>query len=281
MAESDAPQQQQQQKQQQQQEPQEEGEAQILVSEFPNPPPYYNLFATLNGKGKGNLLPPPPIPTAKLQATAVEVAKAEAASRRIRDEQLKSGAATAAAAAVGAAEAIAAGGDPDAGAAAAAAAAAVAAAEAAAAIPQPNLDDVVSIFGEIVEDPLLRMGQHPQQQQQQQQQQQDDVDQQCTNPEEIAIAMKSLNRQIMTSFVTLTRVLVHEPKAAREELITLSQLLIRLLEECNRYRDHQARENLIRCLEDQLKMKRTMLKALEGDLTEVQEAAEDVARYCS
>eukprot|EP00562_Extubocellulus_spinifer_P028458 CAMPEP_0178655726 /NCGR_PEP_ID=MMETSP0698-20121128/24432_1 /TAXON_ID=265572 /ORGANISM="Extubocellulus spinifer, Strain CCMP396" /LENGTH=254 /DNA_ID=CAMNT_0020297709 /DNA_START=113 /DNA_END=878 /DNA_ORIENTATION=+ len=254
MAESDAPQQQQQQKQQQQQEPQEEGEAQILVSEFPNPPPYYNLFATLNGKGKGNLLPPPPIPTAKLQATAVEVAKAEAASRRIRDEQLKSGAATAAAAA---------------------------AAEAAAIIPQPNLDDVVSIFGEIVEDPLLRMGQHPQQQQQQQQQQQDDVDQQCTNPEEIAIAMKSLNRQIMTSFVTLTRVLVHEPKAAREELITLSQLLIRLLEECNRYRDHQARENLIRCLEDQLKMKRTMLKALEGDLTEVQEAAEDVARYCS
>lgn len=241
--------------QQQQQEQQEEGEAQILVSEFPNPPPYYKLFATLN---KANLPPPPPIPTAKLQATAEEVAKAEAASRRIRDEQLKSGAATAAAAAAAAA----AGGDPD-----AAAAAAAAAAEAAAAIPQPNLDEAVSIFGEIVEDPLLRIC--------------NPAKDQCTNPREIATTMKSLNRQIMTSFVTLTRVLVHEPKAAREELITLSQLLIRLLEECNRYRDHQARENLIQCLEHQLKMKRTMLEKLEGDLTEVQEAAEDVARYSS
>lgn len=216
----------------------QEGEAQCLVSEFPNPPPYYKLFASLPANA---LPPPPPIPTSKLEATAEKVAKITAAVQKIRDEQQDT--------LVGV--------DPNS---AVAAAAHAAIAEASA---PPNLEEVVSIFGEVVEDPLLRIVNEKET---------------CDNPKDIAQEMKKVNQDIMTSFVTLTQVLLQEPEAAREELVKVSKLLIRLLEESNRYREHQARENLIAILEEKMEAKQKALEEVERDLEATQAAMEEVVK---
>ena len=216
----------------------QEGEAQCLVSEFPNPPPYYKLFASLPANA---LPPPPPIPTSKLEATATKVAEITAAVQKIREEQQDT--------LVGV--------DPNS---AVAAAAHAAIAEASA---PPDLEEVVSIFGEVVEDPLLRKVNEKET---------------CDNPKDIAQEMKNVNQDIMTSFVTLTQVLLQEPEAAREELVKVSKLLIRLLEESNRYREHQARENLIAVLEEKVEAKRKALEEVERDLEATQEALQEVAK---
>ena len=100
----------------------------------------------------------------------------------------------------------------------------------------------------------------------------------CDNPKDIAQEMKNVNQDIMASFVTLTQVLLQEPEAAREELVKVSKLLIRLLEESNRYREHQARENLIAVLEEKVEAKRKALEEVERDLEATQEALQEVAK---
>mmetsp|Transcript_9758 Transcript_9758/g.27324 ORF Transcript_9758/g.27324 Transcript_9758/m.27324 type:complete len:228 (-) Transcript_9758:375-1058(-) len=216
----------------------QEGEAQCLVSEFPNPPPYYKLFGSLPAH---RLPPPPPIPTAKLEATAQKVAEITTAVQKIRDEQQDT--------LVGV--------DPSS---AVAAAAHGTIAEASA---PPDLEEVISIFGEVVEDPLLRIANEKET---------------CDNPRDIASEMKKVNKEIMTSFVTLTNVLLQEPEAAREELVKVSKLLVRLLEESNRYREHQARENLIAVLEEKVEAKRKALAEVERDLETTEAALEEVAK---
>ena len=226
--------------------PQQEGEAQCLVSEFPNPPPYYRLFG--GSLPADQLPPPPPIPTAKLEATAQKVAEITAAVQTIRDEQSDT--------LVGV--------DPS-----SLVAAAAHAAIAAAAVP-PNLDEVVSIFGEVVEDPLLRIPHEKEEG--------EDGEPTCDDPSDVAREMKRINHQIMTSFVTLTNVLLQEPAVAREELVKVSKLLVRLLEQSNRYREHQARENLIAVLEETAEAKRTALAELERDLEGTEAALEEVVK---
>jgi len=220
--------------------PQGEGEAQCLVSEFPNPPPYYKLFS---GSLPADQLPPPPsIPTAKLEATAAKVAEITAAVQTIRDELADT--------LVGV--------DPS-SAVAAAAHAAIAAASA-----PPNLDEVVSIFGEVVEDPLLRIT--------------DEKADKCDDPSDVAREMKQINNEIMKSFVTLTNVLLQAPAVARSELVKVSKLLVRLLEQSNRYREHQARENLIAVLEETAEAKRAALAEVERELEATEAALEEVVK---
>ena len=224
---------------------QQEGEAQCLVSEFPNPPPYYRLFG--GSLPADQLPPPPPIPTAKLEATAQKVAEITAAVQTIRDEQSDT--------LVGV--------DPN-----SLVAAAAHAAIAAATVP-PNLEEVVSIFGEVVEDPLLRIPNEKEGSEDRET---------CDDPSDVAREMKTINRQIMTSFVTLTNVLLQEPAVARSELVKVSKLLVRLLEQSNRYREHQARENLIAVLEETAEAKRTALEEVERDLEVTEAALEEVVK---
>ena len=225
---------------QQQQQQQQEGEAQCLVSEFPNPPPYYQLFGSLPADAA--VPPPPPIPTATLEATARRVADITAAVHQLRDEQRDT--------LVGA--------DPT-----SAAAASAHAAIAEASRPPDNLAEVVSIFGEVVEDPLLRIA---------------DGREACDDPTDIAREMRSVTGDIVTTFVTLTQVLLQEPAAAREQLVRVSKLLATLLEESNRYREHQARENLIGVLEEQVAAKRRALAERERDAEATAAAMEAVGQ---
>ena len=217
------------------------------MSEFPNPPPYYRLFG--DSLPADQLPPPPPIPTAKLEATAQKVAEITSAVQQIRDEQSDT--------LVGV--------DPN-----SLVAAAAHAAIAAATVP-PNLEEVVSIFGEVVEDPLLRIPHEKEE---------GEVRREttCDDPSDVAREMKTINRQIMTSFVTLTNVLLQEPAVARSELVKVSKLLVRLLEQSNRYREHQARENLIAVLEETAEAKRTALAEVERDLEVTEAALEEVVK---
>ena len=230
---------------------QQEGEAQCLVSEFPNPPPYYKLFG--GSLPADQVPPPPPIPTAKLEATAQKVAAITAAVQRIRSEQSDT--------LVGV--------DPN-----SPVAAAAHAAIAAAAVP-PNLAEVVSIFGEVVEDPLLRI---PHEKKEGGSDEDSRKEETCDDPSDVAREMKRINHRIMTSFVALTNVLLQEPAAARSELVKVSKWLVRLLEQSNRYREHQARENLIAVLEETAEAKRTALEEVERDLEVTEAALEEVVK---
>ncbi|KAK1742104.1 hypothetical protein QTG54_007677, partial [Skeletonema marinoi] len=100
----------------------------------------------------------------------------------------------------------------------------------------PN-EPIVAVFGEIVEDPTLLL--HTDQED-------------CNNPTILRDNVKRLNRSVLQGFLKLVSKLVHDPienKSSRDEL---SHDIFLMLQECNKFREHQAREILIETLERQL-----------------------------
>jgi mediator of RNA polymerase II transcription subunit 7 len=136
----------------------EEGQATLLVSEFPPVPFYYRLAST------GELLPPP-IPTEAL-ARGTSRASAQAARARAESERLRSGDEDETDAILGG----------------------VPAAE------DEDDGDVVAVFGEIVEDPLLM----------------EPLDR-CEDPRVVRDEVKRLNQDVVKGFVKLVQDLVHRP----------------------------------------------------------------------
>lgn len=133
------------------------GEATMLVSEFPPPPFYYS---------RGESLEPPEIPTAALECgtrrAAAAAARARAEAERLRlgeDEIDKTGAIL--------------GGS---------------------AKEEENDGDVVAVFGEVVEDPVLI----------------EPLDC-CEDPRVIRDEVKRLNATVLKEFVRLVQDLVHRP----------------------------------------------------------------------
>eukprot|EP00577_Skeletonema_sp_RCC1716_P018561 CAMPEP_0113424352 /NCGR_PEP_ID=MMETSP0013_2-20120614/29544_1 /TAXON_ID=2843 ORGANISM="Skeletonema costatum, Strain 1716" /NCGR_SAMPLE_ID=MMETSP0013_2 /ASSEMBLY_ACC=CAM_ASM_000158 /LENGTH=265 /DNA_ID=CAMNT_0000312349 /DNA_START=62 /DNA_END=856 /DNA_ORIENTATION=+ /assembly_acc=CAM_ASM_000158 len=93
----------------------------------------------------------------------------------------------------------------------------------------PN-EPIVAVFGEIVEDPTLLL--HTDQED-------------CNNPTILRDNVKRLNRSVLQGFLKLVSKLVHDPienKSSRDEL---SHDIFLMLQECNKFREHQAREILI------------------------------------
>mmetsp|Transcript_210 Transcript_210/g.207 ORF Transcript_210/g.207 Transcript_210/m.207 type:complete len:123 (-) Transcript_210:67-435(-) len=89
-----------------------------------------------------------------------------------------------------------------------------------------------------------------------------------------------LNQEVMQGFVKLVHELVHRPldnKKCRDEL---SHNIFLMLQECNKFREHQAREVLIETLEKQLAERHMALaelqkqiKIAEDEIERVEEAA--------
>mmetsp|Transcript_49061 Transcript_49061/g.59406 ORF Transcript_49061/g.59406 Transcript_49061/m.59406 type:complete len:227 (+) Transcript_49061:51-731(+) len=211
----------------------------MLVSEFPPPPYYYHKSASLT---------PPSIPTECLeraakkaqQVAAAAAAAAEAERARIFGESGN-----------GISE-----DNNDVG---------------TAVPPVPAADDgidadgeVVAVFGEIVEDPLLVK-----------------VEDDCRDPTKIRDTIFRLNKDVMEGFVRLVNELVHRPldnKKCRDEL---NHNVFLMVQECNKYREHQAREILITILEEQLVDRQNATRALKEEIAKADEALKQVREFTS
>ena len=135
-----------------------EGQAMALVSEFPPVPYYYRLAAS------GNLTPPP-IPTEALERGTTRAAQ-QAARARAESERLRLGDEDKTDAILG--------GVP--------------------AVEDTDDGDVVAVFGEIVEDPLLIKPLDA-----------------CEDPKIVRDEVKRLNSEVVKGFVKLVEDLVHRP----------------------------------------------------------------------
>mmetsp|Transcript_10985 Transcript_10985/g.15486 ORF Transcript_10985/g.15486 Transcript_10985/m.15486 type:complete len:219 (-) Transcript_10985:309-965(-) len=196
-----------------------EGEAggEVLVSEFPPPPFYYRQAASLI---------PPEIPIEALERgskrAAAAAAKAQAEAERIRLEQ------------AGAEN----NDNTD---------------EILGGIPTKEEEEegeVVAVFGEIVEDPLLV-----------------DVKDNCEDPKVIRDEVRRLNKVVVQGFVKLVQELVHRPQDNKKCRDELSHNVFLMLQECNKFREHQSRELLIEVLEKQLEERREVLKELQEEIS--------------
>lgn len=211
------------------------GEATLLVSEFPPPPFYYRQH---------QILAPPPIPHDALergtkQASAV-AAKARAESERLR--LLGGGGAENQDAILAGTPAIA---DPNGGAGGGASGTGGSGGD------DNNDGSVVAVFGEIVEDPVLF----------------EPLDR-CEDPRVVRDEVKRLNNEAVKRFVELVKDLVHRPMENKKTRDELSDNVFLMLQECNKFREHQARETLIDLLERQLEARKLLLVELQESIAE-------------
>ncbi|GKY99396.1 hypothetical protein MPSEU_000894300 [Mayamaea pseudoterrestris] len=110
---------------------------------------------------------------------------------------------------------------------------------------------VVAVFGEIVEDPLHF----------------EPLDT-CENHSVIRNQVKSLNIQVIQGFIKLVQDLVHRPTENKHTRDELSHNIFLMLQECNKFREHQAREIIIELLEKQLTERRKLSTYLRADIAE-------------
>mmetsp|Transcript_26973 Transcript_26973/g.30233 ORF Transcript_26973/g.30233 Transcript_26973/m.30233 type:complete len:227 (-) Transcript_26973:150-830(-) len=112
--------------------------------------------------------------------------------------------------------------------------------------------DVVAIFGEIVEDPLTVQPLDP-----------------CEDPAVIRDEVKRLNREVVQGFVDLLHDLVNRPAENKKRRDELSHNVFLMLQETNKFREHQSRELLIEILEKQLEQREKYINELENKITKV------------
>ena len=70
----------------------------------------------------------------------------------------------------------------------------------------------------------------------------------------------------MQGFVNLVQDLVHRPAENKKRRDELSHNVFLMLQETNKFREHQARDILIEILEKQLTERQQLLKQLEADV---------------
>lgn len=191
------------------------GEATLLVSEFPPPPFYYAEAANLQ---------PPEIPmealergTRKSAANAAR-ARAEAERQRLAEDGDQTGALL--------------GGVP-------------------AGEEEEEEGDVVGVFGEIIEDPLMVQPLDP-----------------CEDPTVIRDEVKRLNRKVVQVFVHLVQDLVKRPAENKKQRDELSHNVFLMIQEANKFREHQSRELLIQVLEQQLAERQKLITELNGRIAQ-------------
>lgn len=111
--------------------------------------------------------------------------------------------------------------------------------------------DVVAVFGEIVEDPYLVVPMD-----------------RCEDPKIVREEVKRLNRQVLQGFVKLVNDLVHNPMENKKTRDELSHNIFLMLQECNKFREHQAREILIELLEKQLQHRKMLIQELQEGMVQ-------------
>lgn len=225
----------------------EDDDEEILVSEFPPPPFYYKRAWT--SSGGDCVLQPPSIPRERLKeysAKAAEVMKravAEMEAKFVDDGEVNDGddEKKRKRIAPGETETIENESETP---------ASDAAAVGDAADPVDLSASMVTIFGDvIVEDPLLAC-----------------VPDDCSDPTKVRDSVIRLNRKVMQGYATLVNELVHKPldnKRCRDEL---SHNVLLMLHECNKFREHQAREFLIQNLENQLDIRRSAVNHFRREI---------------
>ncbi|KAL7528673.1 hypothetical protein ACHAXR_002563 [Thalassiosira sp. AJA248-18] len=124
----------------------------------------------------------------------------------------------------------------------------------------PN-ETVVAVFGEIVEDPTLVM------------------EEECHDPVEIRENVKRLNHAVLQGFLKMVQKLVHDPNDNKKLRDELSHNLFLMLQECNKFREHQAREILIETLEQQLERRKEGLVLLKKQIGEADEALGGLQKF--
>ncbi|KAL7535971.1 hypothetical protein ACHAWF_005323 [Thalassiosira exigua] len=227
----------------------------LLVTEFPPPPHYY---ARASRSTPSHLrLTPPEIPQRAFRVAAKRVAaerrRAREESERLRLEAegggaTRGGPASGTSSEKGAEGSSASAGDPS-------------ASEGKEKIeeddsidPDDPSEPVVAVFGEIVEDPALV------------------VEEECHDPAIVRENVRNLNRSVLRGFLQLVQKLVRDPNDNKKLRDELSHNLFLMLQECNKFREHQAREILIDALENQLERKREGVEVLRGRIDEAERA---------
>lgn len=217
----------------------QDGDDMLLVTEFPPPPYYY----TLASSGK---LTPPDIPERAFRVAAKRV-RQEKERARLESERIR----------------LEAGGcDSE------------ASTDVAMADKQNDDDDdsitdpndpnepIVAVFGEIVEDPTLVY-----------------VEEECNNPTILRDNVKRLNRSVLQGFLKLVNKLVNDPIENKKCRDDLSHNIFLMLQECNKFREHQAREILIATLEQQLEQREEGLRLLRDQIREAEDALEKMNAF--
>ena len=222
----------------------------LLVTEFP-PPPYYYALAS------SNQLKPPDIPRRAFRVAAKRVRqekeRARLESERIRLEVEQKGVVDGKSS-----------GDDGNKADYEKSSDIVVADDDVDSITDPN-EPIVAVFGEIVEDPTLVY-----------------VDEECNNPTMLRDNVKGFNRSVLQGFLKLLTKMVDDPienKKSRDALRELSHNIFLMLQECNKFREHQARELLICTLEQQLKRREEGLELLREQIRVAEDALSDMSTF--
>jgi mediator of RNA polymerase II transcription subunit 7 len=111
--------------------------------------------------------------------------------------------------------------------------------------------EVVGVFGEIVEDPCMV----------------EPLDH-CEDPTVIREEVKRLNRKVVQGFVHLVQDLVNRPADNKKQRDELSHNVFLMVQEANKFREHQSREILIEVLQQQLERRLQLTKELEGRIAQ-------------
>lgn len=200
------------------------GEATVLVSEFPPPPSYYEQYF---GADAATTLSPPEIPVERLR-TGTKRAAEEAARVMAESERMRLGE-----------EII----DTD------------AILGGVSSSKDAKDEDVVAVFGEVVEDPFEFKP----------------LDE-CDEPTVVRDEIKRLNQEILHDFVKLVGDLVDRPGQNKKTRDELSHKMFLMTQEINKYREHQARETMIELLESQLEERQKLI----AEVNALTEEAEDL-----
>lgn len=123
-------------------------------------------------------------------------------------------------------------------------------------------DDLVGVFREVVEDPLL-VYQHF-------------VDKNDEDPKITFGKINKLNDECLTKFIELVNDLVYRPKENKAKRDEVSNLLMQMMIESNNFRSHQAREILIELLEYRLSEKKKALDQLKIALNSSNEVLDKI-----
>lgn len=120
---------------------------------------------------------------------------------------------------------------------------------------------MVTVFGDVtVEDPILVS-----------------IPDDCSDPTKVRDNVIRLNRKVMHGYIKLVNELVHKPldnKKCRDEL---SHNVLLMLHECNKFREHQARETLIQILEKQLEFRKFALVQLRDEINSAKVAMNKIS----
>ena len=90
-----------------------------------------------------------------------------------------------------------------------------------------------------------------------------------------SINQSRLNRKVVQDFAELVQELVHRPSDNKKKRDELSHNIFLMLQETNKFREHQAREILIELLESQLEARQRLLKEVNEGIAQADSILND------